>query len=122
MVNAALGMAIDARRPPQGTLVHSDHGSQFTSWTFSQRVRSAGLAHSLGTIGDAFDNAVVESFWGRMQTELLNTRKWKTRIELSAAIFDWIEAFYNRVRRHSSLGMRSPIAYEKLHNSHTSAA
>lgn len=122
MVNAALGMAIEARRPPQGTLIHSDHGSQYTSWTFSQRVRSAGLAHSLGTIGDAFDNAVVESFWGRMQTELLNTRKWKTRIELSAAIFDWIEAFYNRVRRHSSLGMRSPIAYEKLHNSHTSAA
>jgi transposase InsO family protein/transposase-like protein len=122
MVNAALGMAIDQRTPPRGALVHSDHGSQYTSWTFSQRVRSSGLAHSLGTVGDAFDNAMVESFWGRMQTELLNTRKWKTRIELSSAIFDWIEAFYNRVRRHSSLGMISPIAYEKLHDQHTNVA
>ena len=89
-VNAALGMAIEQRTPPQGALVHSDHGSQYTSWTFSQRVRSSGLAHSLGMVGDAFDNAMVESFWGRMQTELLNTRKWKTRVELSTAIFDWI--------------------------------
>ncbi len=62
MVNAALGMAIDSRKPA-GTLVHSDHGSPYTSWTFSQRVRAAGLAHSIGTVGDAFDKAVVESFW-----------------------------------------------------------
>jgi transposase InsO family protein len=122
MVNAALGMAIDARQPAKGALVHSDHGSQYTSWTFSHRVRAAGLAHSLGTIGDAFDNAVVESFWARLQTELLDTRTWKTRVELSTAIFDWIEAFYNRTRRHSSLGMLSPAAYEKLHANHTSAA
>ncbi len=66
MVNAALGMAISARKPVGGSLVHSDHGSQYTSWTFSQSVRAAGLAHSLGTIGDAFDNAAVESFWARM--------------------------------------------------------
>ena len=88
---------------------------QYTSWTFSQRLRSAGLAHSLGTVGDAFDNAAVESFWARMQTELFNTRRWNTRVELCAAIFDWIEAFYNRARRHSSLDMLSPVAYEKLH-------
>jgi len=122
MVNAALGMAIEQRRPHRGALIHSDHGSQFTSWTFSQRVRSAGLAHSLGTIGDAFDNAMVESFWARMQTELLNTRKWRTCVELSSAIFDWIDAFYNRTRRHSALGMMSPIAYEKLNNQHTNVA
>ena len=121
MVNSALGMAIEARRPAQGTLVHSDHGSQFTSWTFSQRVRQAGLAQSLGTIGDAFDNAVVESFWARMQTELLDRKKWKTRVELSTSIFDWIEVFYNRTRRHSSLGMIAPVAYEKLHTQLTSA-
>jgi putative transposase len=122
MVNSALGMAIESRRPPNGTLIHSDHGSQFTSWTFSQRVREANLVPSLGSVGDAYDNAMVESFWGRMQTELLNTRKWKTRIELSTEIFDWIEAFYNRTRRHSSLGMMSPMAYEKLHAEQTSAA
>lgn len=122
MVNAALGMAVEQRRPTKGMVLHSDHGSQYTSWTFSQRIRDAGLAHSLGTIRDAFDNAVVESFWGRMQTELLNRRKWKTRIELSTAIFDWIEVFYNRTRRHSSLGMLSPIAYERLHQHETNAA
>jgi Integrase core domain len=95
---------------------------QYTSWTFSQRVRAAGLAHSLGTIGDAFDNAAVESLWARRQTELLDTRKWMTRVELSTAIFDWVEVFYNRTRRHSSLGMLSPAAYERLHRDHTSAA
>jgi transposase InsO family protein len=103
-------MAIEARRPTRGTTVHSDHGTQ------------AGLNRSLGTVGDAFDNAVVESFWGRMQTELLDRKKWRTRTELSTEIFDWIEVFYNRTRRHSSLGMISPIAYEKLYTERTSAA
>jgi len=122
MVNSALAMAIEARRPTRGTTVHSDHGTQFTSWTFSQKIRSAGLAQSLGTVGDAFDNAVVESFWGRTQTELLDRKKWRTRTELSTETFDWIEVFYNRTRRHSSLGMISPIAYEKLYTERTSAA
>jgi putative transposase len=122
MVNAALGMAMEGRRPAPGTLIHSDHGSQYTSWTFSQRVRAAKLAHSLGSVGDAFDNAAVESFWARLQSELLNTRRWRTRTELSTEIFEWIEVFYNRTRRHSSLGMLAPIAYEKLHADDTSAA
>jgi putative transposase len=103
-------------------LPRSIEPSQFTSWTFSQRIRQAGLAHSIGTVGDAFDNAVVESFWGRMQTELFNRKRWTTRVELSTAIFDWIEVFYNRTRRHSSLNMLSPVAYEKLHANNTSAA
>ena len=85
-------------------------------------MRGAGFAHSLGTVGDAYDNAMVESFWGRMQTELLNTRKWKTRVELSSEIFDWIEAFYNRTRRHSALGIMSPIAYEKINSQQTNVA
>ncbi len=121
MVNAALGMAIENRRPPAGALVHSDHGSQYTSWTFGQRVRAAGLAQSLGTVGDAFDNAMVESFWGRMQTELLDRKKWSTRVELSTAMFDWIEAFYNRRRRHSALGMISPVEFERRNTEITAA-
>ena len=122
MVNSALAMALHSRGPRPGAVVHSDHGSQFTSWTFSQQVRSAGLVQSLGTVGDAYDNAVVESFWGRMQTELLNTRKWKTRVELSTAIFDWIEVFYNRQRRHSALGNIAPVEFERRRQQQPKAA
>lgn len=122
MVNSALAMAIDSRRPRPGAVVHSDHGTQFTSWAFSQRLRKANLVQSLGAVGDAFDNAMVESFWARPQTELLNTRKWKTRTELSTAIFDWIEIFYNRTRRHSSLGNISPAEFEKRHQQQPHAA
>ena len=66
--------------------------AQFTSWTFTERARRAGLLPSLGTVGDPYDNAVVESFWARMQTELLDRQRWRTRIELANAIFEWIEA------------------------------
>jgi transposase InsO family protein/transposase-like protein len=111
MVNSALSMAIEKRGDAE--LIHTDHGPQFTSWTFSQKVRSAGLIQSIGTVGDAFDNAVIESFWGSMQIELLNRKRWTTRLELSMAMVDWIEAFYNRRRRHSSIGNVSPIEFEK---------
>jgi transposase InsO family protein len=82
---------------------------QFTSWAFSERGRQAGLVPSMGAVGDAFDNAVIESFWARLQTELLNRSKWKTRIELSTALFEYLEIFHNRTRRHSSLGMLTPM-------------
>jgi putative transposase len=85
---------------------------QFTSWSFSQKVREAGLAPSIGTIGCPYDNAVVEAFWGRMQVELLNRKSWKTRIELASAIHDYIELFHNARRRHSALGMLTPTDYE----------
>jgi transposase InsO family protein len=86
--------------------------AQFTSWAFSQNVRDAGLAPSMGAVGSPYDNAVVESFWGRMQVELLNRRRWKTRIELASAIHDYIELFHNTRRRHSALGMLTPIEAE----------
>ena len=70
---------------------------------------------SLGSVGDYFDNAVVESFWARMQVELLNRQRWRTRIELANAIFEYLEIFHNRQRRHSALGMRTPIEYERIH-------
>ena len=70
----------------------------------------------MGSIGDCYDNAVIESFWGRMQTELLNRQRWRTRIELANSIFEYLEVFHNRQRRHSALGMRTPIDYERLHS------
>jgi transposase InsO family protein len=115
LVTNALSMAIHNRQPAAGTIVHSDHGTQYTSWAFTRRAKESGLVPSMGTIGDCYDNAVIESFWGRMQTELLNRRRWKTRIELANAIFEYLEVFHNRQRRHSALGMLTPIEYEKLH-------
>ena len=111
----ALGMAIDSRRPSPGAIIHGDHGTQFTSWAFTSRAKSAGLLPSLGTVGDPYDNAVVESFWGRMQVELLNRQRWRTRVELANAIFEYIEGFHNRRRRHSALGWASPLEFETEH-------
>ena len=116
LVTDALGMAI-IRRQPNDTVVHSDHGSQYTSWAFGQRLRNAGLMASMGTVGDCFDNAMIESFWGTMQLELLDKKAWETREELANAIFEWIECWYNPKRRHSSIGMHSPVTFELLQQS-----
>lgn len=112
LVTNALGMAIQSRKPTAGTLIHSDQGVQFTSWVFSQRAKASGLVPSMGGVGDCFDNAMIESFWSRMQVELLDRQRWLTRIELANAIFEYLEIFHNRQRRHSSLGMLSPIEFE----------
>ena len=114
LVTNALGMAIQ-NRDPDGTLIHSDHGTQFTSWAFTRRALDSGLIPSMGSIGDCFDNAVIESFWARMQVELLDRQRWSTRVELANAIFEYLEIFHNRKRRHSALGMRTPIEFEKMH-------
>ncbi|PWU46049.1 hypothetical protein DLJ47_33355 [Micromonospora sp. S4605] len=78
--------------------------AQYTSWAFGQRLRSAGLLGSMGSIGDCYDNSLVESFFGSMQLELLDRQPWATHQGLANAIFEWIEAWYNPRRRHSSLG------------------
>jgi putative transposase len=111
LVVNALDMAIKARRPV-ATIVHADHGTQFTSWAFTERIRADGLMPSFGSVGDGLDNAMMESFWSSMQIELLNRRKWRTRLELANAMFEYIEIFHNRQRRHSQLGYLSPIEYE----------
>jgi transposase InsO family protein len=115
LASSALGMAIDARSVAgqvPGGIIHGDHGTQFTSWIFTERARRAGLLPSLGTVGDPYDNAVAEAFWGRMQTELLDRQRWRTRVELANAIFEYIEGFYNRRRRHSTLDWLSPVEFE----------
>ena len=110
------------RRRPEGTVLHSDRGTQFTSWLFGTRMREAGLMGSMGKVASAYDNALMESFWGSMQIELLDRRAWSTRRELATARFEWIEGFYNRRRRHSALGYLSPDEFETLHKSAASAA
>jgi putative transposase len=113
LVVDAVQMAIWRRRPPAGqTSAHSDHGSTYTSWAFGRRPRAAGLLGSMGSIGDAYDNALAESFFGTLQLELLDEHHWHTRRQLALAIFEWIEAWYNPRRRHTSIGSLSPIDYE----------
>jgi putative transposase len=112
LVVDALQMAIWRRNGADGTVVHTDHGTQYTSWAFGRRLRAAGLLGSMGSVGDAFDNAVAESFFGTLQLELLDRQSWSTREELASAIFEWIECFYNPTRRHSHCGMLSPVDYE----------
>jgi transposase InsO family protein len=95
-------------------LLRPVESTQFTSWTFTERARRAGLLPSLGSVGDPFDNAMAEAFWARMQTELLNRQRWRTRLELANAIFEYIEGFYNRRRRHSALDWMSPVEFETI--------
>jgi len=122
LVTSALGMAIDGRNPVAGeTIIHSDQGTQFTSWAFTRRAIDSGLLPSMGSIGDCYDNAMIESFWSRMQVELLDRQRWMTRIELANAIFEYLEIWHNRRRRHSALGMLTPIEYEEQHTSATAA-
>jgi transposase InsO family protein len=88
---------------------------QFTSWAFTRRALDSGLVPSMGSIGDCYDSGQMESFWARMQVELLNRKRWNARLELAKAIFEYLEIFHNRQRRHSLLGMLSPIEYEIRH-------
>lgn len=112
LVLNALDMAIKQRQPEPGGVVHADHGPQFTSWAFGNRIRSAGLMHSIGSVGDGLDNAMIESFWSSMQIELLDRQRSSTRVECANAIFEYIEIFHNRSRRHSSIGYLTPVDYE----------
>lgn len=115
LVTNAFGMAINSRLDGSGsgTIIHSDHGVQFGSWAFTDRAKAFGLACSMGSIGDCYDNSMIESFWSRMQVELLDRQRWKTRIELANAMFDCLEIWHNRQRRHSQLGMLTPIEFER---------
>jgi putative transposase len=114
LVVDALDMACWRRKPTPdtGLIHHADHGTQYTSWAFGQRLRQAGLLGSMGSVGDALDNAMAESFFATLQLELFDRRNWQTRRELAQATFEYIEAFYNPERRHTSINNLSPIEYE----------
>ncbi len=113
----ALDMAIVGRRPADGLIHHSDRGTQYTSIAFGRRCREAGIALSMGSTGDCFDNAMAESFFASLETELIDRTSWRTRADARLAVFDYIEAFYNPRRRHSALGYLSPAEFERRYRS-----
>jgi putative transposase len=112
LVADALAMAVRRRRPEPGLIHHSDQGSQYVALGFGQQARDAGIAVSMGSRGDCYDNAVAESFFATIKKELVHRQSWPSRRDLSSAIFEYIEGFYNRTRRHSTLGYLSPEEYE----------
>jgi len=114
LILAALDMAI-TQRQPSAVIHHSDRGCQYTSYAFGKRCREAGVMPSMGSVGDAYDNAMAESLFATLERELLNRRRFKSQAEAKMAVFEWIEGWYNPHRRHSSLGYRSPVNYERAH-------
>lgn len=121
LVIGALNMALHTRRP-DSVIHHSDQGSQYTSVAFGSRCREMGVRPSMGTIGDAYDNAVAESFFATLECELLDRRSWRSKAEARTALFTWIEGWYNPRRLHSSLGYLSPITFEEKHHANNDRA
>jgi putative transposase len=111
----ALAMAIAHRNPPPGVIFHSDRGSQYTSEEFRGFCRAHGVRPSVGRTGICYDNAVAESFFATIKKELIHVRPWPTIDTLRTAVFEYIESYYNRRRRHSTIGYHTPIEYEQRH-------
>jgi len=112
LVLAALNMALHTRRP-DSVIHHSDQGSQYTSIAFGSRCREMGVRPSMGTVGDAYDNAMAESFFASLECELIARRRWTSKNEAKTAVFTWIEGWYNPRRLHSALNYLSPIQFEE---------
>jgi putative transposase len=118
LVTDALQMALAQRRPAPGLIWHSDQGSQFVSLAFGQQARAAGIAQSMGSRGDCYDNAVAESLFATLKKELIHGHSWPSKAELRTEVFEYIEVFYNRRRRHSTLGFLSPAQFETITHHH----
>ena len=114
LVLDAVNMAIYTRRPSPGLIHHSNRGSQYTSVEFGSRLREEGLVPSMGSVADAYDNSMAESFVSTLKRELIHRRSWPSRQTARTAIFEYIEGFYNTHRRHSALGHLSPSEYEEV--------
>ncbi len=115
LVLDAVNMAIYTRRPEPGLIHHSDRGSQYTSVEFGSRLKEAGLLPSMGSVADAYDNSMAESFVSTLKRELIHRHhSWANRQRARSAIFEYIEGFYNTRRRHSALGHLSPGEYEEV--------
>ena len=109
---SALDMALKQRRPLAGLVHHSDRGVQYASGAYRQRLARAGVIPSMSRPGNCYDNAAMESFWSSLKRELVYRCQFATRAQARAAIFEWIEVFYNRERIHSALGYQSPVDFE----------
>ena len=121
LVLAALNMAI-AQRRPTNVIHHSDQGSQYTSVAFGLRCNKMGVRPSMGSVGDAYDNAMAESFFASLECELIDRRSFQTKADARLALFTYIESWYNPGRRHSALGRISPINFERTQTQHQSPA
>jgi transposase InsO family protein len=116
LVVDALRMALSRRCPGEGLLTHSDRGSQYASVHYQELLQRQGITCSMSAVGQCWDNAPTESFFGTLKRELVHQQEYATVPEAKASIFEYIEAFYNRVRLHSSLGYVAPEVFERLHN------
>jgi putative transposase len=112
LITNALNMAVDQRQPTE-VIHHSDQGCQYTSYAFGRRCKEAGIRPSMGSVGDAYDNAMCESFFATLECELLDRRSFKNQAEARMAVFEFIEGWYNPHRRHSALGYLSPARFER---------
>ena len=122
LVLDALAMALSRRQPPRGLIHHSDRGSQYASHDYRRLLAAHGIVCSMSRRGNCWDNAVAESFFSTLKLELVYENEWATRAEARAAIFEYLEVFYNGQRRHSSLGYLSPVAFERRHEEQGRAA
>jgi len=114
LVRTAFEMALLHRSPPSELLVHSDQGSTFTATAHQARLASLGVVVSMSRVADCYDNAVMESFFSTLKGECVDRSCFQTRAEAKQCIFEYIECFYNRVRRHSTLNYLNPVEYEQL--------
>jgi Transposase and inactivated derivatives len=121
LVLDAFDMAFTNCYPKQDLIVHSDRGSQYASDEFTNKLEKLGFKQSMSRKGDCWDNAVAESFFGSLKTELVHNKKYKTIAEARRDIFDYVEVFYNKERLHSTLGYMSPEEYERNHKSRAAA-
>ncbi len=113
LVEAALRMALLQRRPPAGLLHHTDRGCQYSSTLYQALLAEQGVIVSMSRTGNCWDNAVSESFFGTLKGECVDLMCFQTRTAARQAVFEFVECYYNRVRRHSSLGYKSPVVYEQ---------
>ena len=120
LVLDALTFAVQQRQP-SNVIHHSDQGCQYTSIQFGLRCKEAGVRPSMGSVGDAYDNAMAESFFATLECELLDRRRFRSQAEARMAVFDFIEGWYNPRRRHSALDYQSPINYEREHDAAAAA-